>query len=89
MLRRFIAVIEIHKQEFGGMADVNYDYLFKDVANIQFEVRDKVYPMYSNHQSMPGVSQQPIVRQQVYSQGNSENYSDYARHFEVNKEPTG
>jgi hypothetical protein len=40
MLRRFITVIQTHREEFGDIADVNYENLFKDVANtnLQFQL---------------------------------------------------
>lgn len=33
LVRKFAGLIETHKDEFGGLVDVNYDQLFKDVSN--------------------------------------------------------
>ncbi|CDW91230.1 UNKNOWN [Stylonychia lemnae] len=45
MVRRFLALIETHREEFGELQDVNYDLLFKDVSNsnISFQLPPSQY----------------------------------------------
>lgn len=39
-MRKFVSLIETHREEFGDLIDVNYDMLFRDVSNtnVNFEL---------------------------------------------------
>ena len=37
MLRKLVSIVKTHSEEFGEIAEVNYDHLFKDVSNINLQ----------------------------------------------------
>lgn len=37
IVRRLMSVIQAHRDEFGGLADLNYELMLKDVANVNLQ----------------------------------------------------